>query len=108
MNILFVCSINKVRSRTAEFIYSKNKRHKVRSAGTETSARVPVTSELIKWADKIFVMEEHHEEYLKHYYTNETRQREIIVLDITDFYFFMEPKLVKLIKTKVDPYLEQQ
>ena len=105
MNILFICSVNEVRSRTAELIYQKNKQHKVRSAGTETSARVPVTSELIQWADTIFVMEQDHKEFLREEFANQTHNKEIIILDIADLYFLMEPALVRLIKTKVDPYL---
>jgi hypothetical protein len=35
MNILFVCTINKMRSLTAERIYQKDERFKVKSAGTD-------------------------------------------------------------------------
>jgi predicted protein tyrosine phosphatase len=57
MNILFVCSRNQWRSRTAETIFKDHQGHNVRSAGTEKDARVKVSEKLIHWADLIFVME---------------------------------------------------
>jgi predicted protein tyrosine phosphatase len=32
----------------------------VKSAGTEASARIPLTAEHVEWADMIFVMEPEH------------------------------------------------
>ena len=61
MNILFICSKNKWRSRTAETIFKNNGQHVVRSAGTEASARIRVSQKDINWADKIYVMELKHE-----------------------------------------------
>ena len=65
MNILFVCSRNKWRSRTAETIFKNNQKHNVKSAGTENDARIKVTEKLISWSDLIFVMEKKHRERLK-------------------------------------------
>jgi len=65
MNILFVCSRNKWRSRTAETIFKNSLNHSVKSAGTENDARIKVTEKLINWSDLIFVMEKRHRERLK-------------------------------------------
>jgi predicted protein tyrosine phosphatase len=64
MNILFVCSRNKWRSRTAEEIYKTSQVHNVKSAGTEPSARIKVSAKLLAWADIIFVMEKRHKQRL--------------------------------------------
>ncbi|BAH44578.1 hypothetical protein BBR47_36010 [Brevibacillus brevis NBRC 100599] len=53
MKLLFVCSRNKWRSLTAEKIFHGINDYDVRSAGTETGARIKVTDGLIGWADLI-------------------------------------------------------
>ncbi len=57
--MLFICSQNRLRSPTAEVLFSKNRDIEVASAGTNHDAEVPLTAELIEWADVIFVMELH-------------------------------------------------
>ncbi len=64
-NLLFVCSRNQWRSRTAETIFRDDPRMRVRSAGTAPSARTRVNQRLIDWTDLIFVMERRHEEQLR-------------------------------------------
>ncbi len=61
MRILFVCSRNKWRSRTAETIFKNNGMHEIRSAGTENSAKIRISQNMINWADKIYVMESKHQ-----------------------------------------------
>jgi len=56
--ILFVCSGNIHRSPTAAKMFKDSKGFEVRSAGTSFGVLNPVDVELIRWADKIFVMEE--------------------------------------------------
>jgi len=53
MKILFVCSRNKWRSRTAETIFKNNGLHQIKSAGTEKSARIRITQNMINWAEKL-------------------------------------------------------
>lgn len=105
MNLLFICTINKVRSRTAEVVFDKMEEYSAKSAGILPEAAVPVSSELLGWADKIFVMEDIHEEYLRINFAQETKYREIIILDIYDLYYFMQPDLVELITQKVSAHL---
>ena len=64
MNILFICSRNNWRSPTAETIYKSRQGHKFRSAGTEPSAKIGVSSKNILWADIIFTMEKKHKQRL--------------------------------------------
>lgn len=87
MNILFICSRNKKRSRTAETIFRDQQEHNVSSAGTEANAVVRVTEKMIARADMIFVMEKVHRDKLRHQFGDMLGDKEIVVLN-TDM---MEP-----------------
>lgn len=105
MNVLFICSRNKWRSATAETIYQNHALHQVRSAGTSASARIKVSSKLINWADLIFVMEKEHKNRLQENFRSEIQGKELIVLEITDNYQYMDEELIAEIESKVSPYL---
>jgi protein-tyrosine phosphatase len=105
MNILFVCSRNNWRSTTAETIYKSRQDHKVKSAGTEPSAKIRVSSKDILWADIIFTMEKKHKQRLLDKFPSETKNKQLIVLDIEDDYEYMDKELVEMIKLSVDPHL---
>ena len=62
--VLFLCSQNKFRSRTAETIFADDSNMEVASAGLDLDARVTVTPELVEWAEIIFVMEKNHKNRL--------------------------------------------
>jgi predicted protein tyrosine phosphatase len=63
--LLFICSRNKWRSRTAEEMFRGRPGYSAKSAGTEPGARIRVTEGLLGWADVIFVMERKHADYLR-------------------------------------------
>ena len=105
MNILFVCSRNIWRSPTAETIYKTRQGHKVKSAGTEPSAKIRVSAKHILWADIIFAMEKKHKQRLLNNFPNETKNKQFVILDIEDDYKYMDEELVEMIKLSVDPYL---
>ena len=105
MNILFVCSRNKWRSRTAETIFRDQQNHNVRSAGTATDARIKVNEKLIHWSDLIFVMEKRHKQLLHEKFSHVLMEKKIVVLDIEDNYEYMDKELVEILKTSVSPYL---
>jgi len=104
MNILFVCSRNQWRSRTAESMFSESQEHVVRSAGTASSARVKVSEPMMLWADIIFCMEDKHKEILKKRFSTATRDQRIIVLHIEDEYKYMEPLLIEELEDACAPY----
>lgn len=105
MNILFVCSWNKWRSATAETIFKGSQIHHLKSAGTEPSAVVKVTAKHILWADLIFAIEKRHKERLVEKFSDVTRDKKIIVLDIEDHYKYMDPELIDMINESIAPYL---
>jgi len=62
--LLFICSRNKLRSPTAEAVFSEYAELEVESAGLDRNAEVRVSTEAIEWADIIFVMEKSHKSKL--------------------------------------------
>lgn len=106
MNILFVCSRNRWRSPTAEAIYKTSQEHIAKSAGTEPSARINLTTKLIAWADIIFAMEKRHKQRMVENFPSEIEGKKIIVLNIPDQYKYMDEELVESIKASVSPYLK--
>lgn len=104
-NVLFVCSQNRLRSPTAEQVFSRRRDIEVESAGTNHDADNPLTHELVAWADIIFVMEKAHRAKLQKKFRASLKGARVICLDIPDDYAFMDPELVRLLEAKVPRYL---
>jgi predicted protein tyrosine phosphatase len=103
-HLLFVCRQNIMRSRTAETVIGTTAKYQSRSAGFSKHAKVRIDESLIQWADRIFVMEEKHKRLILLAFPG-AAHKEIIVLDIEDTYYYMEPELIDLIKARVLPLL---
>jgi len=103
--VLFVCSQNRLRSPTAEQIFSQRPDLEVESAGTNHDADTPLTAELVAWADLIFVMERAHRDKLQRRFQRSLKGKRVICLDIPDDYEFMDPGLVRLLEAKVSRHL---
>jgi predicted protein tyrosine phosphatase len=106
LKILFVCSQNKLRSLTAETIFSGSSHYQVKSAGTEAASRIRVTEGMIGWADKIFAMEKNHVNLLREKYREKLTGKQLICLHIPDDYEYMDPELIRVLKTKLGQYIE--
>ena len=106
MRLLFLCSRNQWRSPTAEKVYQNDARVEVRSAGVSPAARCRVSEKLLRWADRVLVMEHAHKQRLREQFPELVRELRIEVLDIPDDYEFMNPELVALIRERVEPLLE--
>ncbi len=104
MNVLFLCSQNRLRSPTAEQIFGSDSGLEVTSAGLNNDAENPTTPELVAWADVIFVMERTHRNKPQKRFKKHLRAR-VICLDISDDYEFMDEELVRLLKTRVSRHL---
>ena len=104
-NVLFVCSQNKLRSPTAEQVFADWPDIEVSSAGTNNDAENPLSSELIEWADIIFVMERTHRTKVQSRYRSALKGKRLICLHIPDDYDFMNPGLIRLLKAKIPQHL---
>ena len=103
--MLFVCSQNRLRSPTAEQIFSLRTDIEVRSAGTNNDAETPLDTELVEWADIIFVMERTHRNKVQKKFRSALAKKRIVCLDIPDNYEFMDLELVRLLKAKMNRFL---
>ena len=103
--LLFLCSRNRWRSPTAEWIFHGMDGLQARSAGTEQGARVKVTAGHLGWADIIFVMEKKHLRRLREKFAGELTGKRVVCLNIPDEYQFMQPELVDRLEASVPPAL---
>ena len=105
-NILFVCSANKDRSKTADDYFSeKYPQYNFDSAGTNLKichqeGTNPMTEELAKWADEIMVMEKKHKDFINSM-SSESYSKKIRVLNIPDYYKYYDKALIELLEKKV-------
>lgn len=102
---LFVCGKNRLRSPTAEHLFSDVPGIATLSAGINRDADEPLTDELVAWADVIFVMERAHQKKVQTKHRAALGGKRVVVLGIPDDYAFMDPALVALLQTKMRPWL---
>ena len=105
LKVLFICGKNKWRSPTAEQVFSGHQGLQCASAGLSNDAELPLSAELVAWAELIFVMEKQHKSRLSAQFRPQLRGKRVVCLDIPDNYRFMEPALVELLERKVTPLL---
>jgi len=99
--LLFVCSENRLRSPTAEAIFSDYEGVEAIGAGTNADSDTPVSGDLIEWADIILVMEKAHRNKISAKYKGLLKGKRLVVLNIPDNYECMQPELIQLFKAKV-------
>lgn len=106
MNILFLCTANIQRSKTAEEIFrAANKNHQYKSAGlsakyVEKANSTLCTEELLQWADRIYVFEQQHIERIQKH-TGDVYLPKISNLNIPDNYQYFQRELVLLLLERV-------
>ena len=101
MKVLFVCTGNVDRSRTAQEMFDGVKGIEAKSAGASSEAPVRLSIKLIRWADKIFCMEPGHQAAVLQ--LDPGAQGKIEVLNIPDLYMYAEPRLKRLLSRKISP-----
>lgn len=74
------------------------------SAGLNNDAENPVTPELLRWADLIFVMEKQHRSKLSAKFKAHLGHAKVVCLDIPDDFEFMDPRLVEILRAKVTKF----
>jgi predicted protein tyrosine phosphatase len=104
LRILFICSRNRLRSPTAERVFSGVVGLETDSAGLSKDAETILSAEQVDWADIIFVMEPAHRARLSRMFRAHLGSKKVICLDIPDVYDYMDPALVELLKTRVSPH----
>lgn len=106
-NILFVCTMNKLRSPTADFTLWPPRDFKIFSAGVAKKWCLNrITREMLEWADIVFVMEKSQRNTIRREFKDLYHQTRIICLYIRDQYSYMDPKLINILKTKLSRYLD--
>jgi predicted protein tyrosine phosphatase len=105
MNLLFVCSENRLRSPTAEEVFSEYENVNAIGCGTNADAETPLSGDLVEWADVILVMEKSHKNKVSKRYKELLTGKRLVCLDIPDNYDRMQPELVRLLKVKVPKYV---
>lgn len=114
---LFVCSVNRYRSRTAHhhFAYKlANTQFQIKSCGTdidfinqakasgelEFQESIPISRQLVEWADIILCMENSHADFIRKNYGDDIRKK-CYVLNIPDIYHYDSPELKMILEYKV-------
>jgi predicted protein tyrosine phosphatase len=107
MNILFVCSANKDRSKTAEDYFSaKYKDINFDSAGTNLKICHQLGTNYIEehqleWADTVYVMETKHFSIIKSLYGNSFNTKTTVLM-VKDYYKYYDSELIKILLEKVN------
>ena len=107
-HILFVCSANIDRSKTAEDYFSaKHPDIAFRSSGTNKSICIQegtnyLCEEDLEWADTIYVMEPKHRKAIKSFSKLKLGNK-LKVLYIPDHYKYNDPKLIDVLGEKANP-----
>ncbi|MBE0640017.1 MAG: protein tyrosine phosphatase [Bacteroidales bacterium] len=102
LKLLFVCTVNRMRSATAHKIYETDPRFEVKSAGTEKSASTVLTEELLNWAESVIVMEKHHRNHIRKHFPDIYKNKRIVCLYIPDDYDYMQTELISILKDKME------
>lgn len=97
---LFVCSAGMLRSPTGAAVATKLG-YNARSCGSADYALIPLSCNLVHWAEKIFfVQEENYEQALSSFFgdkeTENLIRNKAKVLDIEDQFEYMHPGLVQI------------
>nr|WP_299382182.1 phosphotyrosine protein phosphatase [Allomuricauda sp.] len=104
--ILFICSANKQRSKTAQDYFSKEYPHfEFKSAGTNLKAcakegTTPLTEEMLKWADKVYLMEERHKSLINNH-VGPIYDQKMAILNIPDRFSYMDQQLLDILVSKI-------
>lgn len=105
--LLFVCTINKMRSRTAHEIFKDDNRFLVNSAGTDSESTQIISRDLLEWADTIIVMEKYHRNKIRKLYPDIYENKKIVCLYISDDYEYMQPELISLLKYRLNDVINK-
>ena len=96
--VLTVCSANMLRSPTIAHVLSAEPfNYNTRSAGTHSFALIPVTQDLLMWADEIVCADTEHALMIRDKLIEYDLDKPLINLGIPDNYEYRDPKLIEMI-----------
>jgi protein-tyrosine phosphatase len=104
--ILFICTANVDRSRTAEDLYRDDERYEVRSRGVARFATKELTRDDLDWANRIFIMnesEDQHRTLIQMRFGKVSKP--IIDLEIEDLWRRNDPELKRLLLRRLKKHL---
>ena len=102
MKILFICNQNENRSKTAEELFKT--RFKTRSAGLFNEN--PVTSKELNWADIVVVMDDFQRSEIAKRFPKDYLKKRILSLNVPDNYYYKQPELVDVLKSRMNEFEE--
>ena len=104
--VLTVCSANMLRSPTMAHVLSAEPYNfNTRSAGTSDFALIPVTNDLLMWADEIVCADSEHTTVINKMLQKLDIDKPLINLRIPDVYEYRNEGLIDLIKLRYDDIL---
>ncbi|WP_102798853.1 low molecular weight protein tyrosine phosphatase family protein [Bowmanella denitrificans] len=105
MNLLFVCSENRLRSPSGEEVFSAYEGINAIGCGTNLDAETVVSGDLIEWADIVFVMEKTHKNKVSKKFKDLLTGKKLVCLDIPDNYDRMDPVLIRILENRVSKHV---
>jgi len=96
--VLFVCSAGILRSATGARMYAH--KYNTRAAGSEDYALIPVSNDLIVWADEIVFVNKENFDTVNRKFDLSDVMNKVVVLDIPDQFPHMDPELQKAFKAQ--------
>ena len=104
--VLTVCSANMLRSPTMAVVLSMPPYdYNTRSAGTSSFALIPVTEDLLMWADEIVCADTEHALIIRDKLMEYQLDKPIVNLRIPDNYEYRNPELILMIRQRYDEIL---
>ena len=100
-----MCTENRLRSATAEAVFTEMEGVQAIGAGTNKDAPTPVSGDLIEWADVVLCMEPVHLRKVNKAFGPLLKGKTIVSLGIPDRFAYMDPSLVRLLKDRAAKYL---
>lgn len=99
--VVFVCSAGILRSATAARIYAG--KYNTRSVGSEHYALIPLTHELLLWANEVVFVNEENYRTATQKFDLDSFKCTVKVLDIPDQYDYMHPNLIEAFEEQYEP-----
>jgi len=103
--LLFVCSAGLLRSATAANLYAK-KGYNTRNCGSHEYALIPLSVNLIAWADTIYFVNKENEVVASQTFKDSTYWGQVMlakskVLDIPDNFSYNDPTLIQHLEEQI-------